>query len=111
MLKRIYAYKSSFRATVIPKILLLILLFHLFISSMAPALAADIIDQSNDVERNGVFDEEPQGQSFTPTKKRLVAVDLALNPGSNVNTYTVPLYILQFWGGPVIGSASAVVPP
>jgi hypothetical protein len=73
--------------------------------------SAESIDQSNDVSRDHVANIGSWGQSFTPTMKLLTQVDLALNSFHNKNTYTVTLYILQTWNGPILGSATATVPP
>ena len=75
-----------------------------------PALA-ESMDQSNDVSRDHVANRGSWGQSFTPTMKLLTQVDLALDSVGNINTYTVTLNILESWGGTILGSATAKVPP
>jgi len=69
------------------------------------------MDQSNDVSRDHVANGGSWGQSFTPAMKLLTQVDLALDSVGNINTYTVTLNILESWGGPILGSATATVPP
>ncbi|MEM3730379.1 MAG: carboxypeptidase-like regulatory domain-containing protein [Candidatus Bathyarchaeia archaeon] len=87
--------------------LILALILNLLVE---PALA-ESMDQSNDVSRDHVANRGTWGQSFTPTMKLLTQVDLALDSVGNINSYTVTVNILESWNGPILGSATAAVPP
>ena len=89
----------------IPLFLTIVLAFSSII-----AVSAQIIDQSNDVTRNGVANTFDWGQSFTPTMKYLYQVDLAILSSRNTKSYDVTINIRESWGGTILGSATTTVP-
>lgn len=98
--------KKSFNSTN-----LLALTTTLILSLLVTPAFAESIDQSNDVSRDHVCNRGTFGQSFTPTMKFLTKVDLALDSEGNTRTYTVTLNIRNSWGGTILGTATAIVPP
>ncbi|MFC1507520.1 hypothetical protein ACFLQ6_10710 [Thermoproteota archaeon] len=81
------------------------------LSSITPA-SAQIIDQSNDVDRGPVANTSDWGQSFTPSMIFLYRVDLGLDSDfGNSKTYEVTINIRESWDGPNLASATTSIPP